>query len=187
MGAFSVIVTAHNNAADFVICCRGSADAALAVMRDLVSRLRLTVTEAKTRLCRGPDEPFDFLGYTSGRCYWWKTGWASIGARPSDKKTLGLHREIREQTDRRWLWLEPQEMVARLNRLLGGWANYFCLGTVAAAYRRVAAHACYRLRRWLVRKYRVQGPGWSRFPDHYLYTELGLLRLRRRPRGFSRA
>jgi hypothetical protein len=46
-----------------------------------------------------------------------------------------LHREIHEQTGRRWLWLEPAEMVARLNRLLGGWANYFCLGTVTAAYR----------------------------------------------------
>jgi hypothetical protein len=34
-----------------------------------MARLRLTVNEAKTRLCRGPDEPFDFLGYTIGRCY----------------------------------------------------------------------------------------------------------------------
>jgi group II intron reverse transcriptase/maturase len=176
-----------NYADDFVICCGGSAAEALTVMRKLMGRLKLTINEAKTRLCHSPDEPFDFLGYTIGRCYWWKTGWAYIGVRPSDKKILGLHREIHEQTGRRWLWLEPQAMVARLNRLLGGWANYFCLGTVTAAYRRVAAHVCYRLRRWLLRKYRIRGPGWSRFPDHYLYTVLGLLRLQRRPRGFSRA
>jgi len=176
-----------NYADDFVICCRGSAAEALTVMRKLMGRLKLTVNEAKTRLCHSPDEPFDFLGYTIGRCYWWKTGWAYIGVRPSDKKILGLHREIHEQTGRRWLWLEPADMVVRLNRLLGGWANYFCLGTVTAAYRRVAAHVCYRLRRWLQRKHRVRGSGWSRFPDHYLYTVLGLLRLQRRPRGFSRA
>jgi group II intron reverse transcriptase/maturase len=176
-----------NYADDFVICCRGSAAEALPVMRDLMGRLKLTVNEAKTRLCHSPDEPFDFLGYTFGRCYWWKTGWAYIGVRPSAQKILGLHREIHEQTDRRWLWLEPAEMVARLNRLLGGWASYFCLGTVTAAYRRVAAHVCYRLRRWLLRKYRVRGPGWSRFSDHYLYTDLGLLRLQRRPLGPSRA
>jgi RNA-directed DNA polymerase len=176
-----------NYADDFVICCRGTALEAMTIMRDLMRRLKLTVNETKTQLCHSPDEPFSFLGYTIGRCYWWKTGAAYIGVRPSDKKILGLHQEIHGQTGRRWLWLEPQEMVERLNRLLRGWASYFCLGTVTAAYRRVSAHVCYRLRRWLVRKYRVRGPGWTRFSDHYLYTELGLLRLQRRPHGFSRA
>jgi hypothetical protein len=170
-----------------VICCRGSAAEALTVMRDMLRRLKLTVNEAKTRLCQSPDEPFNFPGYTIGRCYWWKTGGAYIGVRPSDQKILGLNREIHEQTDRRWLWLEREEMVERLNRLVGGWANYFCLGTVTAAYRKVTAHVCYRLRQWLARKYRVRGSGWSRFSDHYLYTVLGLLRLQRRPAGFSRA
>jgi len=176
-----------NYADDFVICCRGTAAAAMTVMRGMMSRLKLTVNEAKTRLCHSPDEPFNFLGYTIGRCYWWKTGWAYIGVRPSDKKILGLNREIHEQTGRRWLWLEPEELVGRLNRLLGGWASYFCLGTVAVAYRRVTAHVCYRLRKWLARKYRARGSGWSRFPDHYLYSVLGLLRLQRRLPGFSRA
>jgi hypothetical protein len=153
----------------------------------MMARLKLTANDAKTRLCQSPDEPFDFLGYTIGRCYWWKRGWAYTGVRPSAKKTRGLNREIREQTGRRWRWLEPEELVGRLNRLLGGWANYFCLGTVAAAYRRVTAPVRSRLRRWLARTYRVRGSGWSRFPDHYLHEVLGLLRLQRRPCGFSRA
>src|SRR5213082_1366216 len=80
-----------NYADDFVICCRGSADEAMTVMRDLMARLKLTVNEAKTRLCRGPDEPFHFLGYTIGRCYAAKTGRAYIGVRPSDKKVQGLY------------------------------------------------------------------------------------------------
>ena len=174
-----------NYADDFVICCRGNAREALTVMRDLMTRLRLTVNEAKTRLCRGPDEPFDFLGYTVGRCYSPKAGWAYIGVRPSDKKLRGLFRELHEQTERRWLWLEPEEMVGRLNRLLRGWANYFCLGTVTAAYRKVTAHACHRLRQWLVRKHKVQGSRWSRFSDPYLHDTLGLIRLQRRPSGPS--
>jgi RNA-directed DNA polymerase len=78
-------------------------------------------------------------------------------------------------------------MVERRNRLLRGWANYFCLGTVTAAYGRVTAQACHRLRQWLVRKYKVRGSRWSRFSDRYLHDELGLLRLQRRPPGFSRA
>jgi RNA-directed DNA polymerase len=174
-----------NYADDFVICCRGSAGEALAVMRDMMGRLKLTVNETKTRLCRGPDEAFNFLGYTIGRCYSAKTGWAYLGVRPSAKKIQGLFRVIHEQTARCWQWLEPEEMVGRLNRLLRGWANYFSLGTVSAAYHKVTAHACHRLRQWLAGKYRVRGPKGARFPDRYLHETLGLIRLRRRPAGFS--
>jgi hypothetical protein len=169
-----------NYADDFVICCRGTADAALAVLRAMMQRLRLTVNEAKTRLCRGPDEPFDFLGYTIGRCYEPQTGWAYIGVQPSAKKIRGLTRRLSAQTDRRWLWLELDELVGRLNRLLSGWGNYFCLGTVAAAYRKVTHHACHRLRQWLVKKCGVQGRKWSWYSEPYLHETLGLLRLRRK-------
>jgi RNA-directed DNA polymerase len=168
-----------NYADDFVICCRGTAAQAMTAMHDMMTRLKLTVNEAKTRLCRGPDEPFDFLGYTVGRCYEARTGWAYIGVRPSAKKLQGLTLKMREQTDRRWLGLDVDEMVGRLNRLLRGWGNYFCLGTVAAAYRKVTHHACQRLRQWLVKKGGGQGSQWTRYSDQYLHATLGLLRLQR--------
>jgi hypothetical protein len=153
----------------------------MAAMRAMMAKLKWTVNEAKTRRCHGPDEAFDFLGYTIGRCYW-KAGRSYIGVRPSAKKLQGLNRKLSEQTGPQWQWLEPGEMVGRLNPLMRGWANYFRLGTVTAAYRKVTAHACARLRRWLMRKYRVRGSGWSRYPDRSLHEELGLLRLQRRPR-----
>jgi hypothetical protein len=43
------------------------------------------------------------------------------------------------------------------------------------------AHACHRLRQWLVEKFKVQGSRWARFSDRYLHETLGLLRLRRQP------
>jgi RNA-directed DNA polymerase len=168
-----------NYADDFVICCRGRAREALAAMRGMMARLKLTVNEAKTRLCRGPDEPFNFLGYTIGTCYSPQTGWAYTGVRPSDKTLRGLYRKLSEQTDRRWLWQDVDEMVGKLNQLLRGWANYFCLGTVAAAYRKVTAQVCFRLRRWLTRKFGLQGSQTSRFSNHYLQATRGLLRLQR--------
>src|SRR5262249_4849280 len=168
-----------NYADDFVICCRGSADAALTAMRDMMARLKLTVNEAKTRLCRGPAEPFDFLGYTIGTCYSPKTGQAYIGVRPSDRSLQRLRLKLREQTERRWEGRDVDETVARLNRLLGGWANYFRLGTVAKAYRKVTTDACERLRRWLKQKFDLRGPQKARFSDRYLHETLGLLRLQR--------
>ena len=115
-----------NYADDFVICCRGTALEAMSAMRGMMSRLKLTVNEAKTRLCRVPEESFDFLGYTIGLCHSPRTGRAYIGTRPSAKKVARLREEIRELTDRRRFWTEVEERVARLNRKLLGWSNYWC-------------------------------------------------------------
>ena len=174
-----------NYADDFVICCRGTAEEAMTVMRDMMAKLKLTVNERKTRLCRGPDEPFTFLGYTIGRLYSPRTGGSYIGVRPSAKKLQGLCRELSEQTTRRWLWLDEDEMVGRLNSRLRGWAAYFCLGTVTKAYDAVTAHARHRLRQWLVRKHQLRGTQATRYPDPYLHDTLGLLRLRRQPANLS--
>lgn len=166
-----------NYADDFVICCRGSAKDAKHAMQNLMERLGLTVNEAKTRVCRVPDESFDFLGYTIGRCHSTQTGKAYIGTRPSKKRITRVCGTIHEITSSRWLMLDAPDRVVRLNRLLRGWANYFCLGPVSKAYQAVDAHARYRLRSWLRRKHKVRGRGISRFSDEYLYRTLGLVRL----------
>ena len=166
-----------NYADDLVICCRGSAENAKHAMQTLMGRLGLTVNEAKTRVCRVPDEAFDFLGYTIGRCHSTQTGRAYLGTRPSKKRITRVCGAIHEITSSRWLMLDAQDRVVRLNRLLRGWANYFCLGPVSKAYRAVDAQARYRLRWWLCHKHQVRGRGISRFSDEYLYRTLGLVRL----------
>jgi group II intron reverse transcriptase/maturase len=85
---------------DFVICCRGTTDEAMTVMRTMMSKLKLTVNEQKTRLCRLPQETFDFLGYTLGRNYDCRTGTAYLGPRPSRKKVDRLCRAISELTEK---------------------------------------------------------------------------------------
>ena len=67
-----------NYADDFVILCRRRADVALTTMRDVMRRLKLTVNEAKTHVCRLPAESFDFLGYTFGRMHSPRTGGAYL-------------------------------------------------------------------------------------------------------------
>src|SRR4051812_45869001 len=87
-----------NYADDFVICCRpGNGEAALATMRHLMTRLGLTVNEAKTRLIRIPDGSCDFLGYTIGRFHG-RDGGAYIGTRPSRKAVRALLRKIHDAT-----------------------------------------------------------------------------------------
>jgi RNA-directed DNA polymerase len=166
-----------NYADDFVICCRGTADEAMTVMRSMMSKLRLTVNETKTRRCRVPEETFDFLGYTIGRCWSTKTGKAYIGTKPSAKKIARIKREISDQTSRNWYWMDVEDVVARLNRMLLGWSNYFCLGPVSTTYQAVDSHARQRLRQWLQGKHKRSSRGESRLPDKYLHEVLGLVRL----------
>jgi RNA-directed DNA polymerase len=78
-------------------------------------------------------------------------------------------------------------MVGRLNRKLRGWANYFDLGAVNRAYNVVNYHVTSRLRRWLCKKHKVRGPGYSRYPDRYLYRNLSLYQLNRVRRSFPSA
>jgi RNA-directed DNA polymerase len=173
-----------NYADDFVICCRGTALEAMTVMREMMSKLRLTVNETKTRLCRVPEETFDFLGYTIGRCWSAQTGKPYIGTKPSAKKIDRLKREISDQTSSRWHWTDVEDRVARLNRMLLGWSNYFCLGPVGATYRAIDRHARHRLRQWLCGKHKRKGQGTTRFPDEYLHDVLGLVRLSDLPKSF---
>jgi RNA-directed DNA polymerase len=162
---------------DLVICCKRGADEALSAMREIMQRLGLTVNEEKTRTCRVPEESFDFLGYTFGRCYSTQTGRAYIGTRPSKKSIKRMIDSIRTHTDRKLCWLEATDVVERLNRGLRGWANYFCLGPVSKAYRTIDSYTYTRLRRWLCSKHKIRSGGYTRFPAEYFQEELGLIRL----------
>jgi group II intron reverse transcriptase/maturase len=173
-----------NYADDFVICCRGNAAEALSVMTDMMSKLRLTVNEVKTHVCRLPQETFDFLGYTFGRCYSPKTGRAYLGTRPSKKRIARICESISEMTGRDQTLLDAGTLVAKLNRTSVGWANYFCLGPVSKAYRAVDRHLRKRLRQWLCAKHKVSWPGTKQFSEASLYEVLGLVCLPGRTANF---
>ena len=170
-----------NYADDFVICCRkGNGAKALAAMRSMMDRLKLTVNEEKTHLCRLPEETFDFLGYTFGRLWSRRTGGSYYGMRPSAKAIQRLHRDIHEKTSRRWLWTDLEERVAMINRTLIGWANYFSVGTAANTHRAVDAYVFQRFRQWWCAKHKIRNRRDARFSKQYANGQIGLVRLRDR-------
>ena len=168
-----------NYADDFVILCPARAERALAAMEAMMGKLKLRVNQQKTRICRVPEESFDFLGYTLGRCHRTRTGEAYIGTKPSKKRVARLCEKISQMTERKGCWKETEELVGELNLVVKGWGNYFRLGSVSKADRAVDGHVRYRLRRWLCHKHKVKGQGRNCFRDEYLYQKLGLFRLER--------
>jgi hypothetical protein len=154
-------------------------------MRGMMTKLKLTVNETKTRVSILPEEKFDFLGYTFGRCYSTKTGRAYLGTVPAKKRVIRICQAISGETGRNRTQLDHKTVVTKLNQMMNGWANYFCLGPVSKAYQAVDRHTCKRLQQWLRAKHKVQGPVFRKYSDAVLHDKFGLVRLAERKRSFS--
>jgi RNA-directed DNA polymerase len=176
--AFRAHVVAY--ADDFVILSRGCAAEALAWTKAVMTKLGLTINEAKTSLKNARQERFDFLGYSFGPHYHYRANGQYLGASPSKKSVQRLKAKVRDLlvpgNNEPW-----QDVRDTLNRALRGWSNYFCHGTRRPAFRGVDFYVRERVRAFLVRRHKVAGRGNHRFPFDVLHGERGVLCLERLP------
>ena len=162
---------------DFVILSRGHATEALAWTRWAMQQLGLALNDGKTCIRNAQRERFDFLGYTFGREHYRKDGHTYLAAKPSKKSVhrlkTAVHAVLRTNGQAPW-----SDVVARLNRLLRGWARYFSYGTRLMAYRAADDYVYSSVRRFLTRRHKVRTRGTRRFSAERVFGPLGVLRLR---------
>ena len=162
---------------DFVILSRGKAVEALGWARGTLTRLGLTLNEAKTSIRNARKERFDFLGYTFGPHFSRRTGREYTGYSPSKKSVNRIKEKVGEH-------LKPgnvnpwEEVRDQLNRKLRGWKAYFGLGSPTKAYEVLDEHVEERVRHFLRRRHKVQSQGTRQFSMKRIYGELGVFRLR---------
>ena len=101
---------------DFVVLCRSPQDAAdaLAEIQQWTAETGLKLHPTKTRLVNAQEEGFDFLGYHFEAGHRW----------PRKKSLMKFKDTIRAKTKRTSGHSLPQ-IVADVNRTLGGWFEYF--------------------------------------------------------------
>jgi RNA-directed DNA polymerase len=167
---------------DFVILSRGRAAEALTWVTAVMSKLGLSINEAKTSIRDARKERFNFLGYAFGPHRFKKNGKWYLGASPSKKSVQRFKTKAGDL-------LVPAnvkpwgEVRDQLNRMLFGWSGYFSYGTTTIAYRQVDWHVYQRVRDFLARRHKVRGRGTVKFSIERVYGELGLIRLEKLPRS----
>src|SRR5229473_1095391 len=176
--AFRAHVVAY--ADDFVILSRGCAAEALAWTKAVMTKLGLTLNEAKTSLKDARKERFTFLGYSFGPHWYKANGQWYLGTSPSKKSVQRLKTKVGNLLvpGNNDPWPEVRDT---LNSSLLGWSNYFCHGTRRSAFRGIDRYVYERVRDFLARRHKVAGRGTRRFSFEIVYGERGLLRLERLP------
>ena len=166
---------------DFVILSRGRAAEALAWTKAVMTKLGLTINEAKTSLRNARQERFDFLGYSFGAHLFEANGKWYLGASPSKKSVQRFKTTVGDLLVPSNIdpWPEVRD---KLNRSLRGWSNYFGYGSRGKAFRGVDQYVIERVRRFLARRHKVQGHGNRQFTFDIIHRELGVLCLQRLPR-----
>jgi RNA-directed DNA polymerase len=170
---------------------RAEAEAALALVRDVLTELGLELHPDKTRIVdlREGRDGFDFLGChcrarVSGRLL-------ELGKRryylqrwPSARSMKRVRSQIRRLTGSARNGVKDIRVIIRdVNPVLRGWGNYFRTGNAAHKFMQVDRYVVRRLHRFLVRRSgRFLRPSqftlWTRewFEGHGLYRLRGTIR-----------
>ena len=147
---------------DLVILSCRRAKEAHEVLKDVMTRIGLTVNETKTKLREAMSERFDFLGYSFGPYWDRRTGRRYLGAGPSAKSRQRLKAKVRALTlpGNVLPWWAVRD---GLNSILVGWQNYFSYGTRSRAYSEVNWYVANRVRHFLRRRHKVRSRGSRQF------------------------
>lgn len=170
---------------DFVILCRSAAQAAEAMRRARakLAELGLQLHPEKTRIvdARRGRESFEFLGFTlrKRRSIQRAPHLHFMQRWPSPRAMSKVCRRVHELTDKRHAGVKDvKQLIASLNPVLRGWANYFKTGNADAQFNTIDHYVHERIVHWLWRRGGQRARNWpSRWPYSRLFA-MGLHQLR---------
>jgi group II intron reverse transcriptase/maturase len=162
-----------------VLCRRGKSEKAMAILRQILERLGLTLNEAKTKRVNAYKGCFDFLGFTIQMRQSWKTGNHYPHVQPSKKTEQRVKDRITELTRRERTILPLEWVVKEVNTMVKGWVGYFHYRNCSQTLIRIRNHLEQRLIVHLRKRHKVRDrmSGYVRFPNRSLYEKHGLYKV----------
>jgi RNA-directed DNA polymerase len=136
------------------------AERSLQVVREVMTRLKLTLHPTKTRVVDMGREGFDFLGFHFHKLKSKRGNKLLPYIWPSQKAMKAVRARIHDITTRKRLSNPLEEVVKYLNKVIRGWRNYFRVGNSTMKLQDLDRYVWYRLRQWLRSRKGARGR-WS--------------------------
>ena len=165
---------------DIVLLCRRSrSDKAMALFRQILGRLQLTLNETKTKVVNAYMEQFDFLGFTIGMKESRKTGNLYPHVQPSKKALQAIKNRVTAITQRKMTVKPFGVIVADVNATVRGWVGYFHFRSCSKVLAQLKTHVEERLQTHLRKRHKIKdrGTGNAKFCCRILYGKYGLYKV----------
>src|SRR5664279_3116822 len=162
-----------------ILCRRNKSGKAMAVLRQILERLKLTLNEAKTKIVNAHKGKFDFLGFTIWMGESRRTGNLYPHVQPSKKALQKIKDRVTELTTRRRTIMPLEWVVKEVNATVRGWVGFFHYRNCSKALGQIRSHVEERLITHLRKRHKVRNrnAGYARFPDRLLYERYNLYKV----------
>ncbi len=162
-----------------ILCRRGNSEQAMAILRQILERLELTLNEAKTKIINADEGKLDFLGFSIWRAKSKRTGNYYAHVQPSKKSLQSIKDRVTELTQRERTVKPLERVVKEVNATVRGWVGYFHYRNCSKSLAQIKGHVEERLRTQLRKRHKVRDrkTGHIKFPSRLLYEKYSLYKV----------
>lgn len=162
-----------------ILCRRNKSDKAMAVLRQILERLKLSLNETKTKIVNAHRGKFDFLGFSIWIAESRKSGNLYPHVQPSKKALQAIKDRVTGLTKRERTVKPIEWVVTEVNATVRGWVGYFHFKNCSKVLTHLRGHVEERLRTHLRKRHKIKdrGTGYARFGSQVLYGKYGLYKV----------
>lgn len=163
---------------DVVILCRNGTEKPMEMLRKILGKLELTLSETKTRVVDAHKDSFDFLGFTIQMMKSRRTGASFPHLQPSKKSLRTIRDRVTELTGRKRTTLPFAWIVEEVNSTVRGWTGYFHYRNCSQTLSKLKEHVETRMKIHLGNRHKTRGLMSSLFrvKTKDLYATYGLIK-----------
>jgi RNA-directed DNA polymerase len=161
-----ILVHGHPNEGPLV-------EKAFTQLKEGLDALGVAINKEKTKIVNLREKGcFSFLGFDI-RLSKNREGKTYVSKTPRKKKCVEIGKRVKAVLKTSWNDPLP-EVVDAVNRIIRGWVNYFRIGNSTRAFMKVRNDIEKKVRRFVAKRKKLRGFGWTRWSKEEVYQKWGL-------------